>query len=164
MPKGKHNDRYVKEREAVTEVLLKRAGDVPMSRALALGIVITDVVFSLYWALSAAYLSGLVDVPDAYLFSGYHDRHLVAWNWSFFPLDLAATAFGAWAILASRRQGEWRTLAAVSLALWSTAGGMAVAYWTLMGEFDPSWFLPNLVVFVWPLFFLPGLIRPSAST
>jgi len=33
-----------------------------------------------------------------------------------------------------------------------------------MGEFDPSWFLPNLFVFVWPLFFLPGLIRPSAPT
>ena len=148
----------------MSEVLLKRAGHAPMSRTLALGIVITDVAFSLYWVLSAAYLSGIVHVPEAYLFSGYHDRHLVAWNWSFLPLDLAATAFGAWAILASRRQGEWRTLAAVSLALWSTAGGMAVAYWTLMGEFDPSWFLPNLLVFVWPLFFLPNLVRAPTSS
>lgn len=148
----------------MSEVMLKRTGQAPMSRTLALYIVITDVAFSLYWVLSAAYLSGIVHVPDAFLFSGYHDRHLVAWNWSFLPLDLAATAFGAWAILASRRQGEWRTLAAVSLALWSTAGGMAVAYWTLMAEFDLSWFLPNLFVFVWPLFFLPGLIRPSVPS
>lgn len=135
-----------------------------MSRSLFLGILITDLIFALYWAVSAAYLAGLVDVPEAYLFSGYHDRHLMAWNWSFVPLDLAATAFGAGAILASRQKREWRTLAAVSLALWSAAGGMAIAYWTLMGEFDPSWFLPNLLVFVWPLFFLPRLVSAPTSS
>lgn len=134
-----------------------------MSRSLILGILVTDLAFTLYWVVSAAYLVGLVDVPEAYLFSGYHDRRLMAWNWSFLPLDLAATAFGAWAILAARQKREWKTLAAVSLALWSTAGGMAIAYWTLMGEFDPSWFLPNLLVFIWPLFFLPKLVSAPAS-
>lgn len=135
-----------------------------MSRALMLAILITDLAFALYWVVSAALLAGLVDVPEAYLFSGYHDRHLMAWNWSFLPLDLAATAFGAWAILASRQKREWRTLAAVSLALWSTAGGTAIAYWTLMAEFDPSWFLPNLLVFVWPLVFLPKLVCAPTSS
>lgn len=141
-----------------------RPGELTMSRNLILSIILTDIAYILYWIISAAMLFGIINVPEAYLYPGYHDPHLVAWNWSFLPLDLAAMAFGAWAIMASREKREWRTLAAVSLALWSTAGGMAIAYWTLMGEFDPSWFLPNLLVFVWPLFFLPSLVRAPASS
>ena len=53
----------------------------------------------------------------------------------------------------------WRPLALISLILTMVAGGMAVGYWTLLGEFDPAWYLPNLALLLWPLAFLPGLMR-----
>lgn len=39
---------------------------------------------------------------------------------------------------------------------------MAIAYWTLLGEFDPAWFLPNLLIFLWPLAFIRFLLRACA--
>jgi hypothetical protein len=87
----------------------------------------------------------------------------VAWNWSFLPVDLAFSILGLAAVRAARRGNPiWRPLALLSLAFTMVAGGMAVSYWTLLGEFDPSWFLPNLALVIWPLFFLPGLVRDLA--
>jgi hypothetical protein len=40
---------------------------------------------------------------------------------------------------------------------------MAIAYWTLLAEFDPAWFLPNLALAVWPLFFIGGLVIGAAQ-
>lgn len=83
----------------------------------------------------------------------------MAWNWSFFPLDIAFSIIGLAAVRASRRNRPiWRPLALISLILTMVAGGMAVSYWALLGEFDPAWFLPNLALLLWPLIFLPGLI------
>ena len=50
------------------------------------------------------------------------------------------------------------SLALISLVLTQVAGLMAVGYWALLGEFDPSWFLPNLALVVWPMAFLPRLV------
>jgi hypothetical protein len=63
--------------------------------------------------------------------------------------------------LSAARRGDplWRPLALISLLLTTVAGLMAVAYWTLLGEFDPAWFLPNLVLLVWPLLFVPKIVR-----
>jgi hypothetical protein len=41
---------------------------------------------------------------------------------------------------------------------------MAIGYWTILGEFDPAWYLPNLALAVWPLFFLPGLLNATARS
>ena len=38
------------------------------------------------------------------------------------------------------------------------AGGMAVGYWLILGEIEPAWLMPNLLLVLWPLAFLPGLI------
>jgi hypothetical protein len=50
-------------------------------------------------------------------------------------------------------------MAMISLCLTFVAGLMAIGYWTILGEFDPAWYLPNLALAVWPLFFLPGLLN-----
>ena len=55
-----------------------------------------------------------------------------------------------------------RATAIAALCLTFVAGLMAIAYWTLLGEFEPSWYLPNLGLAVWPLFFLPGLMIAEA--
>lgn len=135
-----------------------------MPRTLMNLILVTDIVFMTYWTLAALMLAGLVSIPPEYMYANYGDARVVAWNWSFFPLDLLFSVFGFWSVKKAR-DGDplWRPLAIVSLVLTMTAGGMAIAYWAILQEFDPSWFLPNLVLFLWPVFFLPGLIRKTGS-
>ena len=73
-----------------------------MSRALALSMATTDIGFLFYWAVSAAFVAGWVDIPPEYLFSDYYDPRVFAWNWSFLPLDIAFSVVGLLAIHAFR--------------------------------------------------------------
>jgi hypothetical protein len=131
-----------------------------MRPGLAVGLVITDTAFLAYWLVSAVGAAGLIHLPPNLMYAGYGDRLVTAWNWSFAPLDLAFSVTGFAALSAARRGDPlWRPLALISLLLTTVAGLMAVAYWTLLGEFDPAWFLPNLVLLVWPLLFVPKIVR-----
>jgi hypothetical protein len=131
-----------------------------MSRSLALALSITDLLFLAYWLSSGLDKVGLIAIPADWLYAGAGEPRVDAWNWSFFPLDLAFSVTGLAAVAASRKgSASWRPLALISLILTMVAGGMAVGYWTLLGEFDPAWYLPNLALLLWPLAFLPGLMR-----
>lgn len=135
-----------------------------MSRTLALALMVTDWLFIAYWAASGLDKAGLIHIPPDLLYANADAPRVVAWNWSFFPLDIAFSVIGLAAVRASRRNRPvWRPLALISLILTMVAGGMAVGYWTLLGEFAPAWFLPNLALLLWPLIFLPGLIGQLAS-
>jgi hypothetical protein len=35
------------------------------------------------------------------------------------------------------------------------------SFWTLRGDFDPAWWLPNLFLLLYPLCFLPKLMRTA---
>ena len=123
----------------------------------------TDWLFILYWTASALDLVGVVHLPRDWLYPHHDDPRVVAWNWSFLPLDLAFSAAGLFALHQAKRPGaDWRTPALVSLVLTMCAGGMAVSYWTLAQEFDPAWFMPNLFLLLWPIPFLPRLLSPSS--
>ena len=115
---------------------------------------IVDLGFIAYWGIT---LAGVI--PDEYLFKDYDNPILAAWNWSFLPLDLAIGASGLTALRLAKRGLSWRDLALVSLVLTSCSGLMAVSFWTLRSDFDPAWWLPNLFLLLYPLWFLPGLIR-----
>lgn len=130
-----------------------------MPRALRLALSITDIAFLAYWALAALKAAGLLEIPADWLYADADQPRVVAWNWSFFPLDVAFSVTGLLALRRAARGEPWRALSLVSLALTMVAGGMAVGYWTLLGEFNPAWFLPNLALVLWPLPFLPGLLR-----
>ena len=133
-----------------------------MSPALRIAMTVTDVIFIAYCALAALDAAGIIAIPESLLYAHAHDPRVKAWNWSFFPLDLAFSLTGLAAVRAARRrEAIWRPLALVSLALTMVAGGMAVGYWTLLREFDLAWFGPNLLLLAWPLFFLPKLIRDA---
>jgi hypothetical protein len=130
-----------------------------MSRSLAASLAITDVLFLAYWSAALLNQVGLLSIPAELMYAGYDNPRVVAWNWSFLPLDLAFSATGLMAVRAARRgDPTWRPLALISLTLTVVAGLMAVAYWAILREFDPSWFLPNLALLIWPLFFLPRLV------
>ena len=135
-----------------------------MGRRLAIALAVTDLLFLAYWATAALSVARLLPLPPQLMYAGYGEARVTAWNWSFLPLDLAFSVVGLFAVRAARRDDPlWRPLALISLILTQVAGLMAVGYWALMGEFDPSWFLPNLALVVWPVFFLPGLICDLAA-
>lgn len=130
-----------------------------MGKGLRIALTVTDLAFLAYWLASAFHAAGALPIPADWLYANADDRRVVAWNWSFFPLDVAFSVTGLAAVrLAKRSNPMWRPLALVSLTLTMVAGGMAVAYWTLLGEFAPAWLLPNLALLLWPMAFLPGLI------
>ncbi len=129
-----------------------------MSVALRFALAFTDILFLVYWTVAACDAIGVIRVPADWLYANAHEPRVVAWNWSFLPLDLAFSATGLAAVrCAARDDGLWRPLALISLLLTMVAGGMAVGYWTLLGEFDPAWFLPNLALLIWPIFFIGPL-------
>lgn len=135
-----------------------------MPRGLSLALSLTDLLFLAYWSISGLAQIGWLHIPPAWMYAHYDDARVVAWNWSFAPLDLAFSALGLAAVAAARRgSGLWRPLALLSLAFTMAAGGMAISYWAILGEVTPSWFLPNLALVIWPLAFLPRLVRDLAS-
>jgi hypothetical protein len=130
-----------------------------MSVKLAIAMGLTDGGFIIYWVVTALAAGHVIHLPESLMYAGYAEPRVRAWNWSFLLPDAAFSLTGVAALRAARR-GDlvWVPLTLLSLAFTMMAGGMAVAYWGLLGEFDPSWFLPNLVILLWPLAFLPGLV------
>jgi hypothetical protein len=115
---------------------------------------ITDVGFVLYWLITIFHL-----IPAELLFKDYTSPILVHWNWSFLPLDLAISATGLSALWLFHKQNAlWRPLTIVSLTLTSVSGLQAIAFWLFAGDFNITWWLPNLFLLVYPLVFLPHLI------
>ena len=115
----------------------------------------TDLGFIAYWLITALHL-----IPAQYLFQDYTNPILSAWNWSFLPLDLSISASGLSALWAYTKKLEiWRSLVLISLVLTSTSGLNAIAFWVIRRDFDPTWWIPNLYLMLYPLFFLPGFLK-----
>ncbi len=127
-------------------------------------VLITDISFILYWSVSLMILLGWDVVPGSWLFKDYENPIIYAWNWSFFPLDMVLSICGLLAIRRhSRGDASWRGLAIFSLALTFCAGFMAISFWAIRLDFDPSWWIANLFLTIWPLYFLPRLVRGEST-
>ncbi|WP_433333661.1 DUF5360 family protein [Spirillospora sp. CA-294931] len=121
--------------------------------------VVTDVGFVLYWAITV-----LEVLPKDALFNDYTNDLVVAWNWSFLPLDLLISATGLTALVLLRRANPaWRPLVIVSLTLTSCSGLQAIAFWAIRSDFSLSWWLPNLFLLLYPVPPLIALVRGNAS-
>lgn len=131
-----------------------------MSKQLKALILITDMLFLTYWSLSLLDILGVFQLPPSMMYAEFDQPRVFAWNWSFFPVDVLFSITGIAAVrLANDGDPRWLPMAMISLCLTFVAGLMAIGYWTILGEFDPAWYLPNLALAVWPLFFLPGLLN-----
>lgn len=116
---------------------------------------ITDVGFILYWVIT---LIGVI--PASYLFKDYHNPILSAWNWSFLPLDLLISATVLCSLhLLSKADARWKPLALISLVLTFCSGLMALTFWAMRSDFDLSWWLPNLYLLLYPIYFVQALVR-----
>jgi hypothetical protein len=120
---------------------------------------ITDLGFILYWVITFLHI-----IPEAYLFKDYNDSVLVAWNWSFFPLDMCISFSGLSSIiLFSKNNPLWSRLALISLTLTFCSGLQAVSFWILRNDFDIMWWMFNLYLLIYPLFFLKKIIKRSLT-
>lgn len=112
-----------------------------------------DIGFIAYWLITL-----LEIVPNEYLFNDYANPILVAWNWSFLPLDLLVSATGLTSIyLWKSNDQKWIPLALISLVLTSCSGLQAIAFWTIRADFDVAWWLPNLFLLLYPLCFIKSV-------
>lgn len=131
-----------------------------VSKELSMGVLkwfflVIDIAFIVYFGATAMGV-----IPAEYAYSEYTNPILVAWNWSFFPLDMAISITGLSAIYLHRKRcTEWKSLALISLVLTFCSGLMAISYWSIRLEFDPLWWAPNLALMIYPLFFIPRLVR-----
>lgn len=116
---------------------------------------IVDFGFILYWLVTALHL-----LPAEYLYSDYGNPILVAWNWSFMPLDLLVSTSGLLSIYLWRlNDSRFVKTALLSLAFTTASGLQAIAYWTIRHEFDLMWWIPNLFLLIYPWFYIPRLIN-----
>jgi len=116
---------------------------------------LVDTAFIVYWLIT-----GLKIIPGEYLYNDYSNPILVHWNWSFFPLDIFVSLTGYYSIyLFSKGISKWKVFALVSLVLTFCSGLQAISYWVLAKDFDPAWWIPNLFLLLYPLFFIPKLIK-----
>ena len=123
---------------------------------------VTDVGMLLYWAITGMMAIGLINIPGEWLFKDYHDPRVVAWNWSFLPLDVLFSVTGLAALrMETAGHPSWKVMATISLTLTFCAGLMAVAYWFIVRDFDPTWWIPNLFLMLWPLPYLWDLTRSN---
>jgi hypothetical protein len=78
-----------------------------------------------------------------------------AWNWSFLPLDIAASITGFIGLVRKGNGG----LLIISSTLTSVAGGMAIAFWSIQGFFNLGWWAPNIFLFAFGLTILGKLLK-----
>jgi len=109
-----------------------------------------DFGFIFYWLLIALNL-----IPHEWVFQNYDDPNVRAWNWSFLPLDIAASITG---FIGIKGKGNLALLV-ISSTLTMVAGGMALAFWGIQGFLNLGWWLPNLFLFVAGLIFLVRLVK-----
>ena len=128
-------------------------------RVLRYFFVVTDVGFILYWLITALHV-----IPEESLFKDYHNSILMAWNWSFLPLDLLISCTGLGSLYLWRRNNQrWQGMALISLVLTSCSGLQAVAFWYIRADFDWSWWLPNVYLLLYPLWFMPTFIKQAMN-
>jgi len=120
---------------------------------------ITDIGFIVYWFITVAHL-----IPPESLFRDYTNPIMVHWNWSFLPLDLLISFTGITSlVLLKRNKKQWSNFALISLTLTSVSGLQAISFWMIAGDFDISWWIPNLFLLLYPLFFLRYFINTESS-
>jgi hypothetical protein len=115
---------------------------------------ITEVGMLVYWAFATAVVLNWVYVPPEYMYSNYQNPLIVAWNWSFFPLDVLFAVLGLVARFGVKDLVRQQLLATASLSLMFCAGLMAISFWIIQGSFDPFWWGVNLWLMILSSFVL----------
>ena len=113
---------------------------------------LTEVFMLLYWLFATLVALKLITVSAELMYPDHTDPTIVAWNWSFLPIDLLFALCG----LASRFLGlsssTKQTLSVFSLSLMFCAGLMALTFCVIVGFYDAFWWDTNLWLVLLPVF------------
>lgn len=115
---------------------------------------ITDIGFVIYWFITLFHL-----IPQNLLFKDYSNPVLVAWNWSFFPLDMLISITGFLGLyLYNKKNVLWKKISLISLTFTICSGLQAVSFWQIRGDFDLIWWGLNSYLIIYPIFLIKGLL------
>ncbi|PES60876.1 hypothetical protein CN507_29920 [Bacillus cereus] len=118
---------------------------------------VTDIGFIIYWLVTIFHL-----IPESWAFKDYDNPIIVAWNWSFFPLDILISITGLTSIyLYNKKRSSWSSLALISLILTFCSGLQAIAFWAYNNDFDITWWVFNGYLLIYPLFFIKTVVAPK---
>ena len=98
----------------------------------------------LYWIFAALVALEIFKISPEYMYSDYTNPIVVAWNWSFFPIDIIFATTGLFARFGNITESRQTLLSMFSLSLMFCAGLMAISFWVVQGSFEPFWWLINL--------------------
>jgi len=111
---------------------------------LKIATTITELLMVTYWVFAAALSTKFISIDPALMYSDFENPMVVAWNWSFFPIDIAFALTGLIATF-GRISNELRfKLKITSSTLMICAGLMAVSFWVLTRDFVPTWWAMNI--------------------
>ncbi|HMV43787.1 MAG TPA: DUF5360 family protein [Leptospiraceae bacterium] len=126
-------------------------------RLLKFFFLITDLGMIIYWSITYLKL-----IPEEFLFKDYTNPILMSWNWSFLPLDLFIPLTGLSSLFYIKKNPFlFERLALISLLFTSISGLQAVSFWTIRSDFDPNWWIPNLYLLLYPLYFIYRLLKET---
>ncbi|MFE3979985.1 MULTISPECIES: DUF5360 family protein [unclassified Priestia] len=118
---------------------------------------VTDIGFIIYWIVT--YFEW---IPKSAAFKDYDNPIVMAWNWSFFPLDILISFTGLFSLYLYKLHREsWKGYALISLVLTFCSGLQAIAYWVFIKDFAFTWWAFNLYLMIYPLFFTKLVIKNS---
>jgi hypothetical protein len=104
----------------------------------------TEIGMLAYWILATALVLELIAIDPALMYSNYENPLVVAWNWSFFPIDVAFAVIGLTARFGTLSGPLRFKLEITAAVLMFCAGLMAVSYWSITGEFSTTWWALNI--------------------
>lgn len=119
---------------------------------------LTEVGMLLYWAIAGLSAMGFLAIPPDWMYSDYRNPVIIAWNWSFFPIDVIFAVSGLIATFGHMKPQSRERLQIFALTLMFCAGLMAISFWVIRGSFSPFWWGVN----IW-LMLLPCLTFASYS-
>lgn len=118
---------------------------------------ITDIGFIVYWIITLLHL-----IPPNLLFEDYTNPILVSWNWSFLPLDMFISFTGFLSLYLYKKENvKWKKFSLISLVLTFCSGLQAISFWSMRRDFDLLWWVFNLYLIIYPIFFIKGLVKDN---
>lgn len=124
---------------------MEQEGEIGQMKLL---LTITEIGMLAYWVFAALVATALLSVSTDLLYADASNPLIIAWNWSFLPIDIMFALCGLLGRFAPLTKQRGMVLSVVSLALMFCAGAMAISFWALQGWFDAAWWGMNLWLIV----------------
>ena len=122
-------------------------------------LVLVDAGLLLYWFMVITDL-----FPKDLRFRDYSNEIVQAWNWSFFPLDVAAALVVFLGVfLMNRKIAAGELVLMFGLTLTFCAGFMAISFWAYYGDFEIFWWGANSILMIVPLLVFANMIYEKSE-